>query len=307
MSRTRSLPSRRAFTLIELLVVIAIIAILIGLLLPAVQKVREAAARAKCQNNLKQIGLAMHMYQDSNQTLPPGWVTNAARAPSPGWSWATLILPYIEQQSLFTLISPDVTGNVGAPAANTQYPAGSGVFALQTPLSIYRCPSDSGGPINTSFQSYGMNNYVVNREVVGPGRTDGNNNLQNPLSVQTIYDGSSNTILVGERDFVKNVAAVWVRSSVSSASYEGRPGSGINPVNPASPPNTGTGNAQRLAFGSQHTQGANFLFADGSVHFLSQSISADPNDVWTNFPAYQTNYTLQNLIHPADGNVIGDY
>jgi len=301
------LKGRRGFTLIELLVVIAIIAILIGLLLPAVQKVREAAARIKCENNLKQIGLAMHNYQDTNGALPAGWVTSSpagAIAPSPGWAWSYLILPQIEQDNLFTIIKNDgadiVTPN-GAWAAT----ANGGV--LQTPVKIYRCPSDTGPLLNSSMQNYLMNNYVINREVVGPGRMDGSN-TPNPLSIQTILDGSSNTILVGERDFTHNVAATaFVRSSTSSCSFEGRPGSAINPLNPANPPNTGTGNAQRLAFNSLHTLGCNFLFADGSVHFISNSIQADPTDVWTNFPPNQTNFVLQCLFNPQDGFPVGNY
>src|SRR5437868_8044295 len=107
--RVRPLRSASGFTLIELLVVIAIIAILIGLLVPAVQKVREAAARTSCQNNLRQIGLAMHMYQDTAKVLPKGWVTSPGVAPNPGWSWAIIILPYIEQQALYNTINPDIS------------------------------------------------------------------------------------------------------------------------------------------------------------------------------------------------------
>src|SRR5262245_46033417 len=103
-----SSPRRRrpAFTLIELLVVIPIIAALIGLLLPDVQKVREAASRIKCQNNLKQIALGLHTYEGNHGKFPPGWV-RVNGAPDPSWSWSTFLLPYIEQQNLHTRLNPD--------------------------------------------------------------------------------------------------------------------------------------------------------------------------------------------------------
>ncbi len=130
--------ARHGFTLIELLVVIAIIAILIGLLLPAVQKVREAAARTKCTNNLKQIGLALHSYHDANKQFPPGYIdgnTNPTSTPDndvgPGWGWASFLLPYLEQNNVYNQINFSLGVGLGVNAQISQQP-----------LTIYQCPSD---------------------------------------------------------------------------------------------------------------------------------------------------------------------
>src|SRR5262249_10885442 len=119
----------KAFTLIELLVVIAIIGILIGLLLPAVQKVREAANRIRCGNNLKQIGLACHNYHSSHEALPPGYrATAVIPGTSPGWAWGAYLLPYMEQDAVYRAIvfSQPVEGNA----------------VIQTVIKSYLCPSD---------------------------------------------------------------------------------------------------------------------------------------------------------------------
>jgi prepilin-type N-terminal cleavage/methylation domain-containing protein len=220
---------RKAFTLIELLVVIAIIGVLVGLLLPAVQKVRESANRMKCTNNLKQIGLALHNYHDHYGAFPPGYVdgnTNtsatAAGLPTndvgPGWGWASYLLPFIEQQNLYYQINFTVGVATGV---NTT--------VSLTPLPIYQCPSDPlqdpfpvydstfGNPIATvAHGNYvGCNGWVECFNNAGGFFAGGVGNDGLPgtvgqaangvffrnskTKIRDLTDGLSNTIIVGER------------------------------------------------------------------------------------------------------------
>jgi len=292
--RTSSLrSSRRAgFTLIELLVVIAIIAILIGLLLPAVQKVREAAARMKCSNNLKQQCLGMHNYASALGVFPPAYQTPTASF-QPGWAWGAILLPYVEQDNLHRSLGVDSTtfgpaGANGVTAANI--PSG----LTQTSLSIYRCPSDTGPALNTFRGNHAMSNY---RAIMGPNGPDINprfgfavvnqdlggvmfQNSKVRLESITSGDGTSNTLAVGECMWdgrpstptgnVTKAAAIWAgMTGLRPPPWSTANSLWISDVMWWMDQNSATVNGPAAqAFSSRHPGGAMFGFCDGSVRFF---------------------------------------
>ena len=260
-----------AFTLIELLVVIAIIAVLIGLLLPAVQKVREAASRIQCANNLKQQILGLHNYHSALGVLPPAFENKPANAADyiPGWGWGTFILPYVEQQNLYTLLDP-VNQKFGG-GANPAQPT----TASQTKLKLFRCPSDTGPDLNPERLNHAMANY---RAVAGATTTPafvtnqdmGGVMFQNSkIKFEQITDGTSNTLCIGECKYdqaVGKLAAIWPGMT---GSHDGSVwiSDVMWWVDETSAQINGTA---PQAFSSRHPGGAFFGFCDGSVRFFRE-------------------------------------
>lgn len=289
--------ARAAFTLIELLVVVAIIAILIGLLLPAVQKVREAAARSQCSNNLKQLALATHQYHDANGFFLP------TRSAGLGPTWAMLILPYIEQQSIYNQYRIDLSYHHPSQSAT----------AVQVPVKTFLCPSRRGGRAPTSAAGQDLRAGVDRPGIVGdyagcvghsiPGRdmeffpnptasTVANNpsgimigsigtataNPSDPrysnvrfrglVKMASVSDGLSNTFLFGEKH-VQIGAEGMSNPSADTSVYNGDnrkvlgrwagPGALIVPD-----PKYGDTSAQDR-FGSVHPSSCQFALGDGSV------------------------------------------
>jgi prepilin-type N-terminal cleavage/methylation domain-containing protein/prepilin-type processing-associated H-X9-DG protein len=277
---------RSGFTLVELLVVIAIIAVLVGLLIPAVQKVREAAARIKCGNNLHQMSLAMTQFHDVNKGYPPAF------AKPSNYGWAVFILPYVEQDNLFQQLNTTKTTLKVQPLT-------------QLALEVYTCPSDPDGQaVNKYFSGYAKSNYAVSEQV-----SDGGSSIK----ALSIKDGLSNTIMIGERDAFNQVAALWPGRDTAT------PGAGVSsvigrptwPINtkyagglPCCSGDTKTG-CTRFAWSSAHTgNGANFAFCDGSVHYLRASLGVDPKQQTCNKPV-AADFTLYKLYFAADGLPIG--
>jgi prepilin-type N-terminal cleavage/methylation domain-containing protein len=183
--------SRRAFTLIELLVVIAIIAILIALLVPAVQKVREAAALTQCINNVKQICLGVHDYAGVNKTVPPLWISNVSIPAQRDYcNLFFLLLPYVDQLPLYTM------GTDANPAVSGGNYARLGEEVASTVVPLYICPADPTFPLNMDIMlntvtNWASGNYAGNVMVFDPN---------NPGSILTAMpDGSSNTVMIAHR------------------------------------------------------------------------------------------------------------
>ncbi len=306
---------RRAFTLIELLVVIAIIAILIALLVPAVQKVRSAAARTQCQNNLKQLALGCHSYHDAWKFLPPNWLSQSYGVTRPDWSWIAMILPFIDQQPLSDEAGLTSQGGFVQPTVDLNV---NGDAVIAAPLAVTRCPSDPDykqilwndrdvAPANVAITNYkgvsGSNwewgNALWNN-VPAAGATDqdgldnGNGvffrssgsgdsgfsvtgvvHSPNKISLQSVTDGTSNTFMIGE--------SLPSMSDWTGAWAYSNNAIGTCAIYPNAPVTTGQNFAindwnDNYSFHSAHPGGVQFAMCDGTVAWISNNIT--PATYW---------------------------
>ncbi|HEV8062680.1 MAG TPA: DUF1559 domain-containing protein [Gemmataceae bacterium] len=292
-------PSKRdGFTLIELLVVIAIIAILIGLLLPAVQRVRDAANRVLCQNNLKQMGLALTGYHDVYGSYPPAIAESpvtTTRVPMQWASWMARTLRFVEQDNLAATMDAAFASQGTMPNPWFDPPH----VGLALPLPLYRCPADSRQyqasvvfqpdqpPVLVAFTGFlGVNGTNLKAK-------DGVLYWNSAVRIADITDGTSNTLIVGERPPSWDLVYGWWYAGAGQYDVaDGMPNSGsldvtlgtaelnLRTINipemndcPTGPYQFQSGTidepCDQFHFWSLHTGGSNFLFADGSVHFLT--------------------------------------
>lgn len=275
---------RCGLTLIELLVTIAVVAALIGLLAPAVQKVRASAARLQCLNNLKQIGLAAHHYHDGQTAFPPGLCVQSGRSPTPLAGWLTQLLPYLEQGPLWAS-TQDAYRRSRNPFNNPPH------VGLATVVRGYCCPADS--------RVYSVQLATRTGNVVALGSYLGVSGLTTPKADGVFYrdsstrltdiaDGSSNTIIAGERPPSPDYQfGWWYAGAGQQFTGSGDSVLGVQELNflpspiTACPPGSYTYKGGLLTnqcdmfhFWSLHAGGSHFGFADGSVRFVTYSGAA---------------------------------
>jgi hypothetical protein len=303
--------------------------VLIGLLLPAVQAARESARRSRCQNNLKQLGLAMHSHHDARNKLPPGYMLVPDPALGNPWAhrdlerrfgWGMLLLPYLEESSIYDKHASaiaDPAGNMPSPSATN---------GLRSRPSVFVCPSDTL-PVATLWggRDYGSSNYVGcygrTNEMAGQnvGNFDSATGVLHATSkvgFKDITDGTSQTILIGEvssldRHYGTSLAAANNSPGFIGGIWAGIPsslkwdGMVLRDTHPDHPINSrfsdaeldGSSYGKHDGFGSQHQGGALFVFCDGSVRFLNQNIQSSSSPLGT----------YQRLGDKADGLPVGDY
>ncbi|QDT91488.1 DUF1559 domain-containing protein [Gimesia algae] len=268
---SRSRQSRRGFTILELLVTFGIIGTLMGLILPAVGSAREVARQLQCKNQLKQIGLALHSYHDTNNCLPPGWQWEASRQSA--YSWSVTLLPYLEQRALYSQI--DRNQIIEHPFNDS---------ARRTSIPDFLCPSDIidptfmlfkenelAGTMSTLFE-LPTANYVGVFGTIEPDDEipaplgDGAFLESKPVRFAYLQRGLSNTIIVGERTMAK-VPSTWLGIDSSGEDAACRlVGMAMTTPN--------CNFCDECEFSSRHPGGANFLWADGRVQMLSENINS---------------------------------
>lgn len=278
---------KAAFTLIELLVVLAIIAVLLGLLLPAVQKVRAAAARLKCASQNREVGLALHNYHDAHGAFPPGQGSMYNSHPDQGFSWAGFLLPFIEQDNLYREFIVTERGFIYGPTNR---------FRPRTSVALYLCPSNLYPydirigivePSSTTDYYWAQTNRAG---VGGSGdlwtcvnlnctmRADANGMFRYRYGVRLtdVLDGTSQTLLLGEVTSGRAAPeSGWVWAAYNVASTSGS----INGPNTVPGGRTSYFIRNGLdGFSSFHPGGCNFTFADGSVRFLNKGIRPETLD-----------------------------
>ena len=270
------------FTLIELLVAIAIIGVLIAVLLPAVQSSREAVRRVHCQNQLRQLGLALHNYHDRYTRFPAGsYVRGPAFPILSGWGWGAMILPSIEQSALYSQL--DFSSGTAV---------GNNLTLIATPISVWRCPSDIG-PEKMTISPVGRPSLEI-----ASGNYCGVEGLLKEMSssrLADVTDGSSQTLLLGERIVDVSInnslphTSGWFGQLAYVDGYEYRSVPHIPALKDFPINGSQTGSEH---FSSRHRGGALFCLADGSGRFLSENIDS---------------VLFHALGTPAGGEVIGEF